>query len=169
MATNCCGMGACHGRGSTSTVDSDGSRCIRNVLRKVVGSLEIGCSRDNLLLFWEFFDIAIRAYGSHGDRWDFAPSVLQSGDGSMFAHLVPCSGGKPITLSRAQLFLGRRAAADQAAPLTAECAVYRLRKVEGNWHIELLDSTADLRVNGQRRHAERLNSGDESNTRPPWK
>jgi pSer/pThr/pTyr-binding forkhead associated (FHA) protein len=79
----------------------------------------------------------------------------------MFAHLVPCSGGKPITLSRTQLFLGRRAAADQAAPLTAESAVYRLRKVEGNWHIELLDSTADLRVNGQRRPAERLNSGDE--------
>jgi pSer/pThr/pTyr-binding forkhead associated (FHA) protein len=79
----------------------------------------------------------------------------------MFAHLVPCSGGKPITLSRAQLFLGRRAAADKAAPLTAQSAVYRLRKVEGNWHIDLLDSTADLRVNGQRRHAERLNSGDE--------
>jgi pSer/pThr/pTyr-binding forkhead associated (FHA) protein len=79
----------------------------------------------------------------------------------MFAHLVPCSGGKPITLLRSQLFLGRRPATDQAAPLTAECAVYRLRKVEGNWHIELLDSTADLRVNGQRRHAERLNSGDE--------
>jgi len=79
----------------------------------------------------------------------------------MFAHLVPCSGGKPITLSRAQLFLGRRAKADKAAPLTAECAVYRLRKVEGNWHIDLLDSTADLRVNGRRRQAERLNSGDE--------
>jgi pSer/pThr/pTyr-binding forkhead associated (FHA) protein len=79
----------------------------------------------------------------------------------MFAHLVPCFGGKPITLSRAQLFLGRRATADQAAPLTAESAVYRLRKVEGIWHIELLDSTADLRVNGQRCHAERLNCGDE--------
>ena len=53
------------------------------------------------------------------------------------------------------------AKADRAAPLTAECAVYRLRKIEGNWHIDLLDSTADLRVNGQRRQAERLNSGDE--------
>jgi pSer/pThr/pTyr-binding forkhead associated (FHA) protein len=79
----------------------------------------------------------------------------------MFAHLVPCSGGHPIALSRSQLFLGRRREADKAAPLNAERAVYRLRKVEGNWHIDLLDSTADLRVNGKRRRAERLKSGDE--------
>ncbi len=33
-----------------------------------LGSLEITCSRDNLLLFWEFRDMAIRVCGSHRDQ-----------------------------------------------------------------------------------------------------
>ena len=79
----------------------------------------------------------------------------------MFGHLVPCSGGKSIDLSRTNVYLGRRPDADREAPLGEQTALCRLRFVEGWWHIEDLLRRGDLRVNHERVQSCRLNRLDE--------
>lgn len=79
----------------------------------------------------------------------------------MFGHLVPCSGGKSIVLSRPSIYLGRRADVAREAPLGPETALCRLRLVEGWWHVDDLQSCSDLRINHERCHSGRLNPRDE--------
>ena len=79
----------------------------------------------------------------------------------MFGHLVPCSGGKSIDLSRTNVYLGRRPDADREAPLGEQTALCRLRFVEGWWHIEDLLRRGDLRVNHELVQSCRLNRLDE--------
>lgn len=79
----------------------------------------------------------------------------------MFGHLVPCSGGKSIDLSRTSIYLGRRPDADREAPLGEQTALCRLRLIEGWWHIEDLLRRGDLRVNHERVQSCRLNRLDE--------
>lgn len=79
----------------------------------------------------------------------------------MLAHLVPCSGGKPIALAKPNLYLGRRESADVSAPLTHQTARCRLRLVNGWWEIERIDPTMDLRVNNRPCATCRVRPGDE--------
>ena len=79
----------------------------------------------------------------------------------MFGHLVPCSGGKSIVLSRTSLFLGRRSDADRDAPLSAQTAICRLRFVDGWWHVDDLSRQGDVRVNHEYCQSRRLNRLDE--------
>ncbi len=79
----------------------------------------------------------------------------------MFGHLVPCSGGKSIELSRTSTFLGRRPDADRDAPLNAQTAMCRLRFVDGWWHVDDLSGRGDIRVNHERCRSRRLNRRDE--------
>lgn len=80
---------------------------------------------------------------------------------AMFGHLVPCSGGKSIELSRTSTFLGRRPDADRAAPLNAQTAMCRLRFVDGWWHVDDLSGRGEVRVNHERCRSRRLNRRDE--------
>ena len=79
----------------------------------------------------------------------------------MFGHLVPCSGGKSIDLSRPSIYLGRRPDADREAPLSERTALCRLRLIDGWWHIEDLMGRGDLRVNHESVRSCRLNRLDE--------
>ncbi|MBX3443616.1 MAG: FHA domain-containing protein [Planctomyces sp.] len=79
----------------------------------------------------------------------------------MLAHLVPCSGGKPIALTRPHLFLGRRVGTDAAAPLSKDTARCRLRLTDGWWVIESLDPAEPLRINNRACPGGRLRPGDE--------
>lgn len=79
----------------------------------------------------------------------------------MFGHLVPCSGGKSIDLSRPSIYLGRRPDADREAPLGERTALCRLRLIDGWWHIEDLLGRGDLRVNHESVRSCRLNRLDE--------
>lgn len=79
----------------------------------------------------------------------------------MFGHLVPCSGGKSIVLSRTSVYLGRRADADRAVPLSEQTAVCRLRFSDGWWHAEDLLGRGELRINHERCRSRRLNRLDE--------
>lgn len=79
----------------------------------------------------------------------------------MFGHLVPCSGGKSIELSRTSVYLGRRPDADRTAPLSAQTALCRLRLVDGWWHVDDLSTHGEIRVNHARCQSRRLNRLDE--------
>jgi pSer/pThr/pTyr-binding forkhead associated (FHA) protein len=79
----------------------------------------------------------------------------------MLAHLVPCSGGKPIALTKPNLFLGRRQDTEAAAPLAHHTARCRLRLVAGWWEIDRLDPGTDLRINNRPCESGRVRPGDE--------
>ncbi len=79
----------------------------------------------------------------------------------MFGHLVPCSGGKSIELSRPSLFLGRRPDADRDAPLSVQTAMCRLRFADGWWHVDDLSAHGEVRINHERCRTRRLNRMDE--------
>ncbi|MBC7815719.1 MAG: FHA domain-containing protein [Planctomycetaceae bacterium] len=79
----------------------------------------------------------------------------------MFGHLVPCSGGKSVDLSRTNVYLGRRPDADREAPLGAQTALCRLRFVDGWWHVDNLSAHGDIRINHERCHSRRLDRLDE--------
>lgn len=79
----------------------------------------------------------------------------------MFGHLVPCSGGKSIELSRTSLYLGRRPDADRDAPLNAQTAMCRLRFVDRWWHIDDLSAHGEIRINHERCRTRRLDRLDE--------
>ena len=79
----------------------------------------------------------------------------------MFGHLVPCSGGKSIELSRPSLFLGRRSDADRDAPLSVQTAMCRLRFADGWWHADDLTANGEVRINHERCRTRRLNRMDE--------
>jgi hypothetical protein len=77
------------------------------------------------------------------------------------AHLVPCSGGKPVALARTNLYLGRRDDVDAAVPLNQQTARCRLRLVSGWWEIERMDPSIDVRINNRTCEFGRVHPGDE--------
>lgn len=64
-------------------------------------------------------------------------------------------------LSRPSIYLGRRADADRDAPLSTQTAICRLRFVERWWHLDNLQNSEGLRVNGERCTSRRLQPRDE--------
>lgn len=94
----------------------------------------------------------------HLDSFSFG---LQDTHCVMLAHLVPCSGGKPIALKKPNVFLGRQEHVDASAPLTQQTARFRLH-LQGNWWvIDKIDPSVELRVNNRRCESSRVRPGDE--------
>jgi pSer/pThr/pTyr-binding forkhead associated (FHA) protein len=79
----------------------------------------------------------------------------------MLAHLVPCSGGKPIALTKPKLYLGRREGTDAAAPLSSQTARCRLHLQGRWWVIDKIDPSIDLKINNRLCETSRIRPGDE--------
>lgn len=79
----------------------------------------------------------------------------------MLAHLVPCSGGKPIALTKPKMYLGRREGSDAAAPLSSQTARCRLHLQGRWWVIDKIDPSIDLKINNRSCETTRIRPGDE--------
>lgn len=79
----------------------------------------------------------------------------------MYGHLIPCSGGEVLPLSRTRMYLGRRVGDAPSAPLNSENALCQLELHDGWWHLEDLRAPQGVKVNGRACKRERLQPDDE--------
>ena len=86
-----------------------------------------------------------------------------SGKGVPFnGELVPCGGGDPIPLLKAELTIGRAGSCDIALRYPNVSARHcRLSFREGYWHLQDLGSSNGIKVNGVRCDESFLHPGDE--------
>lgn len=76
--------------------------------------------------------------------------------------LIQLSDGKAFPLLSERLILGRRESCDIRLPYPNVSSVhFTLTFREGHWHVEDLNSTNGVKVNGARVHQQRLMPGDE--------
>jgi len=72
----------------------------------------------------------------------------------MFGKLIPCGGGKPISLTKRSVLLGPRRDGEQTSHLC------ELKFVDGSWMLEVFDTTNQVLVNGSASPMSILESGD---------
>ena len=81
---------------------------------------------------------------------------------SFNGQLVPCGGGDPIPLLKAELMIGRAGSCDIALRYPNVSARHcALSWRNGYWHVQDLGSSNGIKVNGQRCDEKFLHPGDE--------
>ncbi|MCG6157353.1 FHA domain-containing protein [Rubinisphaera margarita] len=80
----------------------------------------------------------------------------------MFGELIPSGGGDPIPLLKQRLVVGRRPTCDICLPFPNVSSQHcELEFRNGYWHVQDLNSSNGIKINGVREESRFLHPGDE--------